>query len=689
MAGLVPATLAIVAQLWPADRRGVPLGVVGAVQELGSVLGPVLGALVLVVADWRAIFWLNAVLGLLAGAVVVTGGGGCRAPPLVVVLSAVAAVARGLALAAPDVLVTSVSLGLPFVPFGDATSRLATPDRAGRRRAPPRGARRRVAAAPGRSCGGPTCSGPCSSGARSGASCSPSPRPSRRARWSGPLGYALLPVAALLVAGVCRAPPPSPSPLVPRGLVRGRLVWALVVSLLVGVALVAVVVDVPLLARLVHTAEPDRGGARARPLPRRRAGGGPRRRLGAAAPRQRRRRGVGLGAGAVGLAVMSTWGRGSLEEASSTLVLALTGLGIGLALAPVNDAALAEASHDAHGTASALVVVARMVGMVVGVALLTAIGLHQYYDAVAALPDPTDTDALKDAAVLQVTSVFRGAAAARARGAWRRSPWGCAAGPGRARDDVRPLVGLTAVGAEPGGSSVGTMATTADLLLDALGRVRETVHAVLEDDPGGPSGGTPPADGPTPSRGSSGTSPGSSTSTSPRSSASSRCGPPRGGTTGSACPSRRAHGSGMTFDEVLLVRASAEHLRATSTPRTTWPAEHLRGHRRRPRPGRRRALGPSRDARRAVGQCGRRLRAARRPGGLRERHPHPVTAAAAPAGIRRQSSSSTTTGAWSLAPTPLRSSRSMTAPATSAASAGDPRTKSMRMPRFLGNASRW
>src|SRR5512134_2218305 len=72
--GLVPATLALVADLWPAGRRGTPLGVVGAVQELGSVLGPVLGAAVLAVADWRAIFWLNVVLGsLLAGAVLLTG----------------------------------------------------------------------------------------------------------------------------------------------------------------------------------------------------------------------------------------------------------------------------------------------------------------------------------------------------------------------------------------------------------------------------------------------------------------------------------------------------------------------------------------------------------------------------------------------------------------------------------------
>ena len=66
--GLVPVTLALVADLYPADRRGVPLGVVGAVQELGSVIGPLYGAVVLSFGTWRDIFWINLAVGLVLAA---------------------------------------------------------------------------------------------------------------------------------------------------------------------------------------------------------------------------------------------------------------------------------------------------------------------------------------------------------------------------------------------------------------------------------------------------------------------------------------------------------------------------------------------------------------------------------------------------------------------------------------------
>lgn len=416
--GLVPATLAIVAQLWDRDRRGTPLGVVGAVQELGSVIGPVLGAAVLAVADWRAIFWLNAVLGvLLAGAVVAVGGGMPSRPrTLPVVVSLVAGIVAWLALAAPDSLVTSVSLGVPFVPFGSASSRLATPIgvvslvlvvaavalwvRGGwdvLRRADLLGAL--------------LLGGALGCIVLTFAAANP------EKEIVGPLGFALLPVAAVLAGLYLLHHRRSGSPLVPRGVVVGRARWALVVSLCVGIALVAVIVDVPLLARLVHT-ESETVAAFvlvrfliAVPVGAL-VGGWSLRWLGDGLVS-----GIGLALAAFGLVIMSTWGRGSLAEWTSTVVLALVGLGIGLALAPVNNAALADSPEDAHGTASALVVVARMIGMVVGLALLTAIGLHQYYAAVAALPDQTDGQALLDAAVVQVEWVFRGAAIAAGVGA--------------------------------------------------------------------------------------------------------------------------------------------------------------------------------------------------------------------------------------------------------------------------------
>src|SRR5690606_42004124 len=66
-----------------------------------------------------------------------------------------------------------------------------------------------------------------------------------------------------------------------------------------------------------------------------------------------------------------------------------------------------------HDALPILVVVARMVGMVVGLALLTAVGLRRFQEEVAGLADPTDADAMLDAAVVQVQTVFAGAALAR------------------------------------------------------------------------------------------------------------------------------------------------------------------------------------------------------------------------------------------------------------------------------------
>jgi MFS family permease len=416
--GLVPATLALVADLWPADKRGMPLGVVGAVQELGSVLGPLLGAAVLAVSGWRAIFWLNAGAGVvLAVAVVVAGGRRPGRPRLVpFVLGTLAAAVTALALAAPRRLASDVTLGLPFVPFGGSSSRLATPI----------GVVALVLVLAWLAVSAPrwwsTLAGADLPGALLLAVALGSVvltfaagDPEREV--VGPLGFTLLPIGLVALGLYLWRHHRAAAPLVARGVVRGRARYALLVSLFVGAALVSVVVDVPVLARLTLT-DSETGAALvlvrfllAVPVGAL-LGGWSLRRLGDGVVS-----GTGLALSAMGLFAMSRWGDGALDHLSSTVVLALVGLGIGLALAPVNNAALAAAPDEARGVASALVVVARMVGMVVGLALLTSIGLHRYYVTVAALPDQSDAKALVAAGVVQVQTVFTGAAVAAVLGA--------------------------------------------------------------------------------------------------------------------------------------------------------------------------------------------------------------------------------------------------------------------------------
>jgi MFS family permease len=431
--GLVPATLALVADRWPPERRALPLGVVGGVQEAGAVLGPLAGAAVLAVADWRAIFWLNLVLGLALAAGAVVTGRIRRPDPVGLALAVVTTLALGLQLAAPTALAEDVTLGLLYVPVVEtpdwttplvlvaAVAGAALMIRSATSPAgavvPLRGVRRLAAEVD--VLGSALVVVALGSLVWAFAAADPATQIVAH-------GPVLIPLAVVAGAVFVWHERRTPAPVLPLSALRPVPAWgALLVNLLVGVALVAALVDVPLFARNTTTPGDQLGAALvllrllvAVPVGAV-AGGWVCRTV---APRFVASGGMVLTA--VAFVAMTGWDAESLDGAWSTVVLLAAGLGFGLAIAPVNAVLLAVTGSDVHGSASALAVVARTVGMLAGLSLLTAVALRRFTAEVDSIGTPFELcpetpadcaayDAATDAAILtQLHTVFAGAAVA-------------------------------------------------------------------------------------------------------------------------------------------------------------------------------------------------------------------------------------------------------------------------------------
>ena len=446
--GLVPATLALVADLYPVHRRAIPLGIVSAVQEIGSVLGPLLGAVVLAVADWRAIFLLNLAVGLVLAAAIAAAAGreqvveqrGASATSgrrdhldwLGILLLLVAMAAGTLVFQPPTQLLTDLTWGQLFIPFVEDGGRWLTPIGAVAIAAVVLLLLRTLTArrplvdlrAWGRSLREADLVGATYLAVALGgvilafATADPKIEVFSEQGWWYLLGAAIGTVA--FVVHLRRAE----APLLPRGTLAARPAWgSVVVSFFVGTALIAALIDVPLFART--TVYPESQLMAALVLLRFLAalpvgavvGGYLTRMLPAGLVTA-----VGMLMASGGFLAMSRWDITSLESWTATVPLVVGGFGFGLALAPVNAAILASTADAVHGVASAMVVVARMVGMLVGISALTTIGLRRYYAEQAGVPPVQDvcpagttrcseySDLLKAAGIAQEQTVFLGAA---------------------------------------------------------------------------------------------------------------------------------------------------------------------------------------------------------------------------------------------------------------------------------------
>ncbi len=320
--GLVPLSLALAADLYRGRARTIALGSVAALQEAGSVLGPLYGATLAAAAaglgGWRFVFWLNVPLAVICGAgLVVASRHATRQPG--------------------SVSSTADWAGAALLGLGLGLLVLALyPD-----------------------------------------------DPNRRAVNANFVPAFAASLACLGVYGWRQLR--RLEPLIPRDLLRSRLfAGASVANVLVGAALMVALVDVPILGRLVFSLDQLGSGLLLTQF----LAGVP---IGAVLG--------GMVAGRMGARLTATFGvvlaaasfvqmsgwtaneltlrLGPLRQAD--IALAACGLGFGLVIAPITAAVLSLTREQSHGLATSLVVLARTMGMLIGLSALTAFGLFRFH----------------------------------------------------------------------------------------------------------------------------------------------------------------------------------------------------------------------------------------------------------------------------------------------------------------------
>ncbi|ADT99684.1 MULTISPECIES: MFS transporter [Mycolicibacterium] len=357
---LLPVTLALAADLWAARNRAAVLGWVGAAQELGSVLGPIYGiSLVWLFHHWQSVFWVNVPLALVAMVMIhfsLPGRMETEVPQKIDVVGG---------------LLLAVALGLAVIG-------LYNPKPDGKEVLP---------------------------------------------SWGVPVLIAALIAAVAFFVWEKFA---RTRLLDPKGVRFRPFLAALGASLAAGAALMVTLVNVELFAQGVLGKDQIEAAflllwfLAALPVGAL-LGGWLATRVG-----DRIIAFAGLLIAAGGYLLISHWPADVLEARHSIGFLSLpvlgtdliiTGFGLGLVIGPLTSATLRVVPSAQHGIASAAVVVSRMIGMLIGIAALSAWGLYRFNQHLASLPASAGGDSLaerlaaeanrvREAYVLQYAEIF-------------------------------------------------------------------------------------------------------------------------------------------------------------------------------------------------------------------------------------------------------------------------------------------